>query len=61
MLAPPSGYLTVQEVAERLRVTPWTVRQWLTSGQLRGLRLGGPAGWRVSEEALSAFIEERMR
>jgi excisionase family DNA binding protein len=52
-------YLTVQEVAERLRVTPLTVRRWLNSGALSGIHLGNRAGWRISEADLSAFLEAR--
>ncbi|MDF3017191.1 MAG: Helix-turn-helix domain, partial [Thermomicrobiales bacterium] len=37
-------YLTVNEVAERLRVTPLTVRRWLNSGALGGIHLGNRAG-----------------
>lgn len=37
--------LTVYEVAERLRVNPYTVRRWLRDGRLRGARLG--KSWKV--------------
>jgi len=40
--------LKVDEVAERLRVNPETVRNWLRAGTLKGTRLGGKrAGWRI--------------
>jgi excisionase family DNA binding protein len=52
-------YYSVNELAERLRVHPATVRRWLLSGELRGVRL--PGGWRVSEEAVREFLEERGR
>lgn len=52
--------LTVPEVAERLRVDPETVRRWLRSGRLAGYQPGGEkAGWRVTESALQAYVEER--
>jgi excisionase family DNA binding protein len=56
-----TAWLTVEEVAERLRVSPQVVRYWLKDGRLRGLRLGDRAGWRIAPEDLAAFIEERMR
>ena len=54
-------YLTVTEVAERLKVTPLTVRRWLNSGALGGVHLGNRAGWRITEAELSAFLESRRR
>ena len=49
--------LTVPEVAERLRVSRWTVLNWLRDGKLRGRRLGGTRlGWRVLETDLERFI-----
>src|SRR5215210_832941 len=40
--------LTVDQVATRLKVHPETVRRWLRSGQLRGVRFGGKrTGWRI--------------
>ncbi len=50
--------LTIPEVAERLRVSPRTVLDWLQTGQLRGYRPGGTrVGWRVSERDLQAFLD----
>ena len=49
--------LTVQEVAERLRVNPETVRRWLRQGRLRGVMPGGDrAGYRVAESELRRFL-----
>jgi excisionase family DNA binding protein len=50
---------TVQEVADQLNVHPDTVRQWIRSGKLEAIDLGGRAGFRVSESALQKFIRER--
>jgi len=52
-------YLTVSEVAERLKVQPLTVRRWLNSGDLTGIQLGDRAGWRITEEDLRDFLEAR--
>ncbi len=51
--------LTVAEVAERLKVQPLTVRRWLKSGDLSGIQLGDRAGWRIAEDDLRAFLEQR--
>lgn len=43
-LADVSGevYLTIEELAERSRVTPWAVRRWRTKGQgPKATKLGG--------------------
>ena len=49
--------LTVPEVAERLRISDYTVRKWLREGKIQGRRLGG-AGWRVLESEVQRFIRE---
>ena len=52
-------FLTVSEVAAQLRVSEFTVRNWLRSGRLRGYRPGGTkAGWRIRQEDLQRFIEQ---
>ena len=51
--------LTAREVADRLRVHVGTVRRWLEENQLRGIRLGGGAGWRIRESELERFLKER--
>jgi excisionase family DNA binding protein len=45
------GLLTVRQVAAVLNVHGETVRQWLRSGKLRGVKIGHRS-WRVPEEAL---------
>ncbi len=51
-------YLTVDEVATRLKVSSWTVKRWLRDGELKGVRLGKNGPWRTSEEDLARFLEE---
>ena len=56
--------LTVDEVAERAKTTPSTVRRWLRSQRLAGQRAGGGggagrSGWRVSEPDLQRFLDSR--
>lgn len=50
-------FLTVREVAETLRVHPETVREWIRTGKLRGVRLGKRSGFRVEEGDLRAFVD----
>ena len=52
--------LTVNEVSERVRVIPLTVRRWIKSGELKAFKPGGDrAGWRIDEDDLAAFVEQR--
>lgn len=50
-------FLTVTEVAQRLRVNPESVRRWLRQGRLKGFRFGGDkAGYRIPASELERFI-----
>ena len=49
--------LTVREVAERLKLREYTVRDYIRKGKLSAAKFGRV--WRVSEEDLEKFIEER--
>ena len=51
--------LTVDQVAERLKVNEQTVRRWLREGELQGVAFGGRTGWRISEADLHAFLDAR--
>jgi excisionase family DNA binding protein len=42
-------YWTTEEVAERYRTTPATVRYWRATGRLKGLRLGRKVLYAESE------------
>ena len=64
MLESPQKLLKVPEVAERLRVSVWSVYRLVEGGQLPAVRVGsGPrAPIRVSEAELEAWLfgqEER--
>lgn len=51
--------LTVEEVAARLKLTPYTIREWLKSQRLRGIRLGSRrAGWRVPASEVERLLRE---
>jgi excisionase family DNA binding protein len=52
---PGERYLTPEDVAGRLSVSPLTVRRWLRKGELKGLKAGKQ--WRIREADLKAFLE----
>jgi excisionase family DNA binding protein len=49
--------LTVDDIAERLRVSTRTVRRWIDDGTLPVLRLGRAV--RIEERDLQFFLAER--
>lgn len=51
--------MTVPDVASAVGVTEATVRVWLRSGELAGVRYHSPVGWRVARADLLAFLERR--
>jgi len=51
---------TVQEVAQRLRVSERTVRNWVERGELAVFRIG-KRGYRIAENDLNVFIEKRKQ
>jgi excisionase family DNA binding protein len=46
--------LTVDEVANKMRVTPKTVRAWLKAGKLQGSRFGH--SWLIMEETVQKAL-----
>lgn len=49
--------MTVQEVAERLKVSENTVRRWIREGELKALKAG--KSYRITEEQLQKFLEKK--
>jgi|AntAceMinimDraft_1070359.scaffolds.fasta_scaffold32463_1 excisionase family DNA binding protein len=49
--------LTIEDAAEFARVTPRTIRQWISDGSLRALRLGKRI-IRIDFEDLRAFCQQ---
>ncbi|MBC7335362.1 MAG: helix-turn-helix domain-containing protein [Clostridia bacterium] len=47
--------LTPEEPAERLAVSPKSIREWLRQGKLKGVRAGRL--WRIRERDLKAFLD----
>jgi len=48
-----------EEVAELLGFKDKTVRNWLRTGKLPGLKVGG--SWRVREKDLIAFLDSQQQ
>ena len=55
-VSPETAY-TTQQVADAYQVTAETVRNWITSGQLRAVKLGNE--WRIMNSDLATFTRER--
>lgn len=49
-------YITVQEAAEILNINPRTVTKYLTTGQIKGAKMGRL--WRLDEQDVHRFFEE---
>jgi excisionase family DNA binding protein len=52
-------YLTVADVAMRLKVSQETVREWLRTEALHGYNLGGRAGWRIPRTDIARLLESK--
>jgi excisionase family DNA binding protein len=50
------SYLTVQQAAEILNINPRTVTKFLTTGQLKGAKMGRI--WRLDEKDVRGFFEQ---
>ncbi len=53
----PLGDLTVADVAEQLRRSPGTVREWIRRGELEAYQLGKE--YRVTRPALTTFCQRQ--
>ncbi len=50
-------FYTVEEIAEILQLDVVTVRRYLSQGDMKGAKIG--KSWRVTEEELKEFVEDR--
>lgn len=50
---------TPEEVAEVLKLSVITVKKWLRSGKLKGVKIGSRGDWRVKEIDLEKFIQDQ--
>jgi excisionase family DNA binding protein len=55
-VAPPSPYLTVDEVAEQLRITNGFVYKLCKRGDLDYVRVGTRKGIRITRTSFDAFV-----
>lgn len=53
-------FMTVEEAARLLRVSPKTVRAWLGQGRMHGFKLT-PKVWRIRREDFQAFVSAADR
>ena len=51
--------LTPEEAAERLKVSPETIKKWCREGKLRGVKVS--VLWRIRQEDLESFIQDQKR
>jgi excisionase family DNA binding protein len=49
-----SKVLTPEETAERLKISAKTIRDWLRSGRLKGIKIGRQ--WRVEESVINYIL-----
>lgn len=52
-----SQLMTVDEVAEQLKVHPESVRRWLRDGRLEGYRISRRGGWRIQPNSVREMLE----
>ena len=57
MLIVDTGYLTLPEVAERLKVSRRTVYRWIKDGDLTAYKFANE--YRIGESDLTKFLEQR--
>jgi excisionase family DNA binding protein len=50
---------TTNEVAEKLKVTPKTIREWIGRGELEAIDLG--QGYRIRRSDLDTFLDSRKK
>ena len=50
---------TIEEVAEALKLHPYTVRRLCREGKLPGFKVGGQ--WRFHKESIDKFIKSKVK
>ena len=50
------GYLTVEQVAKKLGLSEYRIRELIREKQLRAVKIGR---WRIKPEDLEAFVKAR--
>lgn len=52
--------LKVPDIAQRMQVSPFTVRRWLREKRLRGILTGRRTGYRIPLSEFERFVREEM-
>jgi excisionase family DNA binding protein len=52
-----TSYLSVQEVADRLGVSVFTIRRYIRAGKMRAVKLDG--GYRLGDDEIADFLKSR--
>ena len=52
---------TPDQVAKILQVSVPTIKRWLLSGELPGLKIGPAGQWRVRSDELAGYLETRQQ
>ncbi|MDF2665983.1 MAG: hypothetical protein K0R81_1833 [Microbacterium sp.] len=60
MSSPPNRYVDPDAVAERLGMTRDEVLALIERGEIRAIETGVPARWRVDEDSVTAYIDDRI-
>lgn len=50
-------YFTLDEIAEKLKVSKDTIKRVITRGDMKALKIGSQ--WRVSSDQLTEYLEKR--
>ncbi|SNT21583.1 MULTISPECIES: helix-turn-helix domain-containing protein [unclassified Azospirillum] len=53
-----SEFSSPEEIAERLAISPKTVREWLRAGELVGIKVG--KSWRIHDLDLARLLDEQL-
>lgn len=50
-------FLTPEDIAKRLHLKPYTIKKYLRSGEIRGIKIGNR--WRIKESDFQEYIDSR--
>jgi excisionase family DNA binding protein len=53
-------WLTTEQAAGRLQLSPITVQRWLKDGRLQGTLLSRKAGWRIPAREVERILTEGL-
>ncbi|WP_026530345.1 helix-turn-helix domain-containing protein [Haematomicrobium sanguinis] len=54
-------FITLTDVAEILGISGVQARALVTSGELRAIQVGGRGQWRIEQDVLEQYIQDRYR